>query len=413
MKITKRKFTVLAAAVLAGFSGCDTGTGGDPGTFVAVTGITGVPTEWYTGAELDLGGAAVTPSHATNKTIVWSVSGDDNGSTSVTTDDLATGKFTPAAEGTLTLTATITDGAAVGSDYTEDFTITIIDAFLVTSNADTGEGTLRQAILDAEAANGGTIVILLKAPDNVITIDDTDTGESSAANALPSITKNLVIEGNGATLTQNGDNRLLTINDASAVVRISRLCFKEGNIFGSGGAILLTAGNLTLESCIFTKNIASYSTAVYGGAINVTAGNLAVLGCTFDQNTASANQSRGGAIRLASGSNGYLTGNIFFANSAKTSPTVWTTTTSPGTTSYGYNVTDCPEGFSDASYTGWMFATGDVTLTDISFDGAYRPASESNGLPVIPALPENFPTTYFDGTPRGTNSTPGAMPKQE
>ena len=63
------------------------------------------------------------PVDATNKTIVWSVNSADT--TGVVTGDLATGKFTPAAAGTLVLTATITNGATASTDYTQVVTIMV------------------------------------------------------------------------------------------------------------------------------------------------------------------------------------------------------------------------------------------------------------------------------------------------
>jgi len=68
--------------------------------------------EWFVNVEYDLTGkGTVTPSDATNRTIVWS-------SEDVT---ITAGKFTATTEGTITLIATITDGTAEGEDYVETF----------------------------------------------------------------------------------------------------------------------------------------------------------------------------------------------------------------------------------------------------------------------------------------------------
>jgi hypothetical protein len=93
------------------------------GTFVAVTDVTGVPTEGTAGTEVSLSGATVAPSNANNKTIAWSVKTD--GGTGVTTAGIVGGKFTPTAAGTLTLTATIANGTAQGTNYAKDFDIII------------------------------------------------------------------------------------------------------------------------------------------------------------------------------------------------------------------------------------------------------------------------------------------------
>jgi hypothetical protein len=94
-------------------------SGGSP-TFVAVNDITDVPTAGTVGTALTLTGT-VEPSNATNQVIVWSIK--TQGGTSST---LSGNSVTATAEGTLTVTATITDGTAVGTDYTKDFSITFI-----------------------------------------------------------------------------------------------------------------------------------------------------------------------------------------------------------------------------------------------------------------------------------------------
>ncbi|MDR3172438.1 MAG: hypothetical protein LBU17_12610 [Treponema sp.] len=100
----------------------------DP-AFVAVTGITGLdtPGNGVTGTQIDLTAVGtVTPSDATNKTIVWSVK--TAGDTGLTTTAVATGQFIPNKAGTVVLTATIFNGVAQGTNFTGDYTITIIKA---------------------------------------------------------------------------------------------------------------------------------------------------------------------------------------------------------------------------------------------------------------------------------------------
>jgi hypothetical protein len=72
-------FGALIIVLASGFFfvGCDTG-GVNSDTFIAVTGITGVPTAAIAGNALPLSGT-VEPSNATDKTIVWSGSGVSGG----------------------------------------------------------------------------------------------------------------------------------------------------------------------------------------------------------------------------------------------------------------------------------------------------------------------------------------------
>lgn len=111
-------------------------------TNMAVTGITNVPTTGSVGTEIDLTGAKVVPTEATNKSIVWTV--NSAGTTGVATSDLATGKFTPTAPGVLKLTATITNVVTLLTDYTQTFNIIVSEVpsitHALTVNLNSGNG---------------------------------------------------------------------------------------------------------------------------------------------------------------------------------------------------------------------------------------------------------------------------------
>jgi hypothetical protein len=268
----------------------------------------------------------------------------------------------------------------------------------VANTNDSGPGTLRQAL--ADAADGDRIGL--------------SAGQTIAlTSARLEANKNLIIEGNGATLTQDGftassTSQLLYIASGKEV-RISRLHFKGGRATESAGAIYNNGGKLTLESCIFSDNQASDFLA--GGAINTSGASatLTVLGCTFYANkaTATSSSTAAGAIRKLTGT-ATLTGNVFFGNTAPSRPVVYA---SSGLTSGGYNVSD-KAGGTGTSASGWNFTNGDVNPADLSVDSdAFQPSSAS--LPVIASPPAGFPTVYFDGTVRKTSgaaSAPGAMP---
>jgi uncharacterized repeat protein (TIGR02543 family) len=91
----------------------------------SVTGIRNVPTNGFTNSDVNLGGAAVIPPDAANKTIVWTVK--DPGSTGVAA--ISGSVFRPAAAGTLVLTATVKNGVegepGALRDYTQDFVIEV------------------------------------------------------------------------------------------------------------------------------------------------------------------------------------------------------------------------------------------------------------------------------------------------
>jgi len=91
--------------------------------FVAVTDITHVPVEtMLLETPLTLS-STVVPSNATYQTITWTV--QNAGTTGATITD---GVLSVTSEGIVTVRATITDGTATGTPYTQDFDITVYDA---------------------------------------------------------------------------------------------------------------------------------------------------------------------------------------------------------------------------------------------------------------------------------------------
>jgi len=128
---------MLIGAFALGFIACEEpnsnngSNGDDTSTFVAVANITGIPSNKQTGTDLTLNGT-VEPENATNKTIVWSVS--SAGTTGAT---ITSGVLKTTATGTVKVTATITNGASATTNYTQDFTINVVNelpAFVAVTN---------------------------------------------------------------------------------------------------------------------------------------------------------------------------------------------------------------------------------------------------------------------------------------
>jgi endo-1,4-beta-xylanase len=120
----KRNLYLLILAAFLLITGCPNTTDPEPaGPFVAVTDITGVPTGGTTGTAFELGAAAVVPANASNNTIAWTVKNAD--ATGVTDKAVAEGSFTPPTAGTLTLTATIANGATSTTPFVKEFVIKI------------------------------------------------------------------------------------------------------------------------------------------------------------------------------------------------------------------------------------------------------------------------------------------------
>jgi predicted outer membrane repeat protein len=300
---------------------------------------------------------------------------------------------------------------------TNPYTPTIADhtsiqavfGLVVNNPSDDGTpGTLRYALNQAQA---GAISMNLTDPIELL-------------NALPPISQNLIIEGNGATLTRasswtssDANSQLLYI-DSSATVKISGIHFKDG-LATMNGAAIQNRGTLTLESCIFSGNVSTVNVFdPQGGAIS-NFKDLIVRGCTFYNNTAY----RGGALASESGTytsptNLTLTGNLFYKDTPANNPVLYYSTSTYATLAATYNVVHVPFGVGTPQC-GWAKGTGDMstldndgdalTITGAPFDTAtFYPVSDLQSfLGATP--PAVFPETDFYGNVRVPGGAPGAV----
>jgi len=102
--------------------------GGPVEGFTPVTGIINGPTGKVVAVPLPLTGI-VTPQNATNQTIVWSlVSAGETGAS------ISDGILTTEAAGTAIVRATIINGKAIGTDYTQDFEIKVVTTVVPVTN---------------------------------------------------------------------------------------------------------------------------------------------------------------------------------------------------------------------------------------------------------------------------------------
>ncbi len=162
----------------------------------------------------------------------------------------------------------------------------------VTSNADSGVGSLRQAII--ESCDGSTITFNMSQVVSPITLTS---GELV-------IDKNLTISGPGAAqLTVSGNNasRVFNINPGKTVT-LSGLTIANGNVTSngfpndSGGGIVNDHGALTVSNCVLNNNKAQGPSGTGGAIYNNSASggpaSLTINNSTLSNNLAGA----GGAI---------------------------------------------------------------------------------------------------------------------
>ncbi len=174
----------------------------------------------------------------------------------------------------------------------------------ITNTNDSGAGSLRQAVADADQANGGDTI--------VFNIPATDPGYNAATGTFTialasqiSINTGLTIAGPGAdrltiTLAANARDRFFFVAPASTskAVWISGVTFANGRTpevhagisYPGGGAIFISpaAMGLTVADCTFSGNVSDDN----GGAID-NYGTLNVVRCRFSRNSAGT---EGGAI---------------------------------------------------------------------------------------------------------------------
>jgi hypothetical protein len=154
--------------------------------------------------------------------------------------------------------------------------------FTVTTTADSGAGSLRQAILDANANSG----------DDTITFGVA--GTITLNSALPVINGNLVIAGPGTNvLTVSGGNAVqIFATKEGTTNRLSGLTIAHGQATSNAnGAGVCNAGSLTLSNCALLNH---HTFGGWGGAV-FNSGNLTVVHSVFSGNEVTGEDGRAGA----------------------------------------------------------------------------------------------------------------------
>jgi predicted outer membrane repeat protein len=170
-----------------------------------------------------------------------------------------------------------------------------LTSYTVTNLSDSGPGSLRQAIADANY-NAGM---------DAITIGIT--GTITLTSGELSIEDDLNIIGSGATsLTINGNNASRVFQNR-ATVTISGLTISNGNVAGGIGGGIVSHGMLTITDCILSHNSAGTGCGIFNEGVTT------ITNSTISGNITSGSGLGGGAIYnhlgLVSVSNSTLSGN--------------------------------------------------------------------------------------------------------
>ncbi|MBI5774163.1 MAG: immunoglobulin domain-containing protein, partial [Verrucomicrobia bacterium] len=169
---------------------------------------------------------------------------------------------------------------AFGAQTSKVATVTVV-YFRVSNLNDSGAGSLRQAVTDANANSGADSIYFLDDSLNPIS------GTINLETALPLINASLDMIGPGAaqlTVRRNGaaNYRLLeTVYGSSPLLQVSGLTLQNGK--ESGGALYQRGGSLRLADCVFDGNDGNGSggAAVYAFDLN----QVTMTNCIITNNT--------------------------------------------------------------------------------------------------------------------------------
>ncbi len=178
----------------------------------------------------------------------------------------------------------------------------------VTNTNNSGPGSLRQAIMDA---NANICFTATSASPAIINI--TLSGTITLSSTLPTISNYMVINGNvgGTVIDRNGGNtRAFELNaSANAQLTVNDITVQNvlntntANPSGSGMGFLCSAGSkLTLNNCV----LQNLSAGLFGAAIYATGGaTVSATRCTFKGNSINYAGGWGGAVGQESGTGTY------------------------------------------------------------------------------------------------------------
>jgi hypothetical protein len=155
-------------------------------------------------------------------------------------------------------------------------------SLVVTTNADTVRGSLRQLIGQVDVSS--TITFATNLSGQTIGL----TGGEIA------VSKNLILDGsalpNGLAISGSNLSRIFNLG-GSGNLTLNSLTLRDANGGGGDGGAILNVGNTTLNDCTLTAN----STGSGGAIVNNLPGSMALNNCTLTANS-SAPEGGGGAI---------------------------------------------------------------------------------------------------------------------
>ena len=259
---------------------------------------------------------------------------------------------------TLNFTSTTTEGGGYGGNV-----------LVVTTDANSGSGSLRQMLADAQ--DGDFITF------------DPSVEEITLTDSIQFVQKDITINGMaGVVITKNASSefRLLTSWANTGTLTLIGLTFDNGNTTENGAGVY-SASSLCMTGCAFRNNISLGgagggafadgattlanctfigNTSIIGGGLGAANGDAELTGCTFIGNTATS--ASGGGIYVDSG-DAIVTGCTFVGNEASNGGGVYVSNGDA-------ELTGCTFIGNEASNGGGVYVSnGDAIVTSCTFTG--------------------------------------------
>ncbi len=168
--------------------------------------------------------------------------------------------------------------------------------FDVTTAADAGPGSLRQALLDAAAAAGPDDVVVQAGLGTITLTSELGWGGVGGPNAV-------TIQGNGVHLDFAGASRGL-VDGGGKGVTISDMTITGvgGTIANDAAPVLSEGGAVSLDHCTITGNTVTNTSGDAAGGVLSEGGSVTIHNCTITGNTVNATGDGAGGVLAEGGS---------------------------------------------------------------------------------------------------------------
>lgn len=251
--------------------------------------------------------------------------------------------------------------------------------FTVTTTADSGTGSLRQALLDNNVLGGGNTISFALPPAATITLSSGELLVVQDVTIVGPGASSLAVSGNHASRAFAFYGHSYTLPYKGGASSVSGLTIEDGaagSLFGGG--IFMEGGALSISNCAFTGN-----SAESGGGIFNTLGTLTVSNSTFYGNSATG---QGGGLFTTSNTPTTVSGSTFSGNAADSGGGIY----SVRTLTIGGSTFSDNSAVGDGGAIAYFPLSGRLTLSDSALTGnsagsngggiAYSATSGSNLL---------------------------------